>query len=185
MGTDMTMLYEYKTKSGKWRSIKIDQYFERDYNMFYALIGRAGYGDPLFIPISYPKGFPDDMSPEWADDKELKDVIEYEKSGKGYNCISFITLRELIDSHFYKKTSFKGWVWEDVYEDWLKSGSSYNIYADPIDTPEYDRTGLVLRDIYSYPNLTLVDRIIEPMKQLKQECDIVSDSDIRMIFWLW
>lgn len=184
MGTDMTMLYECKTRSGKWHPIKEDSYLERDYNMFYALTGRIGYGDPLFPPISQPKGFPDDMSTEWANDKELKNIIEFEKSSKDYNCVSFITLKELIDSHFYKKASFKGWVWEDEYEEWLKSGRSYNFYAEPVNTPEYDRTGLVLRDIYGYPNVTLVDRIIEPMKQMKQKYDLVSDSDIRMIFWL-
>lgn len=184
MGTDMTMFYEYKTQLGQWCPIKKDHYLERDYNMFYALMGRVGYGDPLFPPISHPKGFPDDMSTEWANDKELKDIIEFEKSGKGYNCISFITLKELIDSHFYKKTVFKGWVWEDLYEEWLKSSCFYNLYSDPINTPEYDRTGLVLRDIYGYPNITLVERIIEPMKHMKQEYDIVSDSDVRMIFWL-
>lgn len=184
MGTDMSMLYEYKTQSGKWCPIKEDSYLERDYNMFYALTGRIGYGDFMFPPISQPKGFPDDMSAEWAYDKDLKYTIEFEKSGKGYNCISFITLKELIDSHFYRKTNFKGWVWEDIYEEWLKSGCPDNLYADPINTPEYDRDGLVLRDIYGYPNVTLVERIIEPMKQLKQEYNIVSDSDIRMIFWL-
>ena len=57
MGTDMSMLYEYKAQSGKWCSIKEDSYLERDYNMFYALIGRIGYGNPLFSPISQPKGF--------------------------------------------------------------------------------------------------------------------------------
>lgn len=185
MGTDMTMLYERKTQSGQWCPVKEDSYIDRDYNMFYALIGKVGYGDPLFPPISHPKGFPDDMSVEWTNDKELKDIIEYEKSGKGHNCISFITLKELVDSHFYRKTSFKGWVWEDWYEEWLKSSRFYNLWADPVNTPEYDRTGLVLRDIYGYPNITLVERIIKPMKQLKQEYDIVSDNDLRMIFWLW
>lgn len=182
MGTDMTMLYEFKTQSGEWHAFKNADYLERDYNMFYALMGRVGYGDPMFPPISQPKGFLDDMSSEWADDKELEDIIEFEKSGRGHNCISFITLKELVDSHFYRKTSFKGWIWEDDYEGWLKSDCSGNLYADPVDTPEYDRTGLVLRDIYGYPNFTLVNRIIEPMKQ---EYGIASDSDIRMIFWLW
>lgn len=185
MGTDMTMLYEYKKQSGEWHSIKKDSYLERDYNMFYALMDRVGYGDPMFPPISQPKGFPDDMSSEWGDDKELKDIIEFEKSGRGHNCISFITLKELIDSPFYRKTSFKGWIWEDDYEEWLTSGCSYNLCAYPVNTPEYDRTGLVLRDIYGYPNVTLVDRIIEPMKQMKQEYNLVSNSDIRVIFWLY
>ncbi len=183
MGTDMTMLYEYRTKSGKWCPIKDDSYLERYYNMLYALTGRIGYGE--FPPISQPKGFPDDMSAEWVNDKELKDIIEFEKSGKGYNCISFITLKELIDSDFYRKTNYKGWVWEDCYEEWLKSGCSYDFDAKPVNIPEYDRTGLVLRDIYGYPNVTLVDRIIEPMKKMKQEFKLVSDSDIRMIFWLY
>ena len=184
MGTDMTMLYEYKTKSGKWRSIKEDSYLERDYNMFYALIGKAGYGDPLFPPISRPKGFPEDMSAEWTDDEDLKYLIEYEKSGQGYNCISFVTLKELVDSPFYRKTNFKGWIDEKLYEKWIRSDRSYNLFAEPIDIPEYDRTGLVLRDLYGYPNITLVERIIEPMKQMKQECELISDNDIRMIFWL-
>lgn len=184
MGIDMTMLYEYRTKSGKWCPIKDDSYLDRDYNMFYTLIGKVGYGDPRFTPISQPKGFPDDMSTEWVNDKELKHIIESEKSGEGYNYISFITLKELIDSHFYRKTSYKGWVWEDVYEDWIESGCSYDFYAEPVNLPEYERTGFVLRDIYGYPNITLVNRIIEPMKQMKQEFNLVSDSDIRMIFWL-
>lgn len=71
-----------------------------------------------------------------------------------------------------------------MYEEWIKSDRSYNFYAEPVSTPEFDRTGLVLRDIYGYPNVTLVDRIIEPMKQMKQKYNLVSDSDIRMIFWL-
>lgn len=185
MGTDMTMLYERKNHLGKWLPIKKDSYIDRDYNMFYALIGRVGYGDSRFSPISQTKGFPDDMSAEWSNNEELKDIIEYEKSGKGHNCISFITLKELVDSHFYRKTNFKCWVMEDWYEEWIESGRSYDFYANPIDTPEYDREHLVLRDIYGYPNVTLVRRIIEPMMQMKQEYDIVSDSDLRMIFWLW
>ncbi len=184
MGTDMTMLYERKTRSGKWRPIKEDSYLERDYNMFYALIGKVGYGDPLFPPITCPKGFPDDMSAEWADDEELKYVIEYETSGKGYNCISFVTLKELSDSRFYRKTTFKGWIDEDFYEKWIKSDRSYNLFTEPVGTPEYDRRGLVLREVYGYPNVTLVERIIEPMIRMKHEFEIISDNDIRMIFWL-
>lgn len=185
MGTDMTMLYEYKKRSGEWCPIKEDGYLERDYNMFYALMGRVGYGDPMFPPISQPKGFPNDMSLKWNNDKKLKDIIEYEKSGKGHNCISFITLKELIDSRFYRKTSFKGWTWEDSYKEWLKSDCSSNLYVAPVNTPKYDREGLVLRDVYDYPNVTLVDRIIEPMRQMKQEYNLDSDSDIRVIFWLY
>lgn len=186
MGTDMTMLYEYRNRSQKWIPIRKDDYIDRDYNMFHALMGRYGYGDPLFPPISEPKGFPEDMSPKWLRDERLKEDISFEKSGSeySYKCISYLTLKEILDSPFSKKQHFKGWVWED-YDEWVKENGEDPFYADPIDTPDYDRTGLVLRDLYTYPNLTLIDYIITPMKQMKIENGVLSDEDIRMIFWLW
>lgn len=56
--------------------------------MFYALIGKVDYGDPLFPLISRSKGFPEDIFAEWTNDEELKYVIEFVKSGGSYNFIS-------------------------------------------------------------------------------------------------
>lgn len=181
------MLFEYRNRAQKWIPIHKGHYFNRDYNMFYALMGRVGYGDPLFPPISEPKGFPADMSPEWLMDERLKEAIAFQKSGSEYShkCISYLTLKEILDSPFSKKQHFKGWVWEDWYDEWVKTGCKDSFLAEPIDTPDYDRTGLVLRDLYTYPNKTLVECVIYPMQEMKIRHSIQSDEGIRVIFWLW
>lgn len=182
MGTDMTMLFERRNCFGKWQPICHDVYLDRDYNMFYILIGKIGYGDPSFPPISTAKGFPKDMSRKWLKDWRLNDRITYfMKELPDY--VSFVTLKELLDSPFSVKQNFKGWTYEDWYENWLK-GKIEHLQADPINTPDFERDGMVLKDFYEYINITLIERVIIPMQKLKKDNKIHSDDDIRMIFML-
>lgn len=143
MGCDIHMYVEHK-QDGVWKSADIwkpDKYFDskyetvqkdiveyedrfyagRNYDLFAILANvRNGYGfagtdtGDGFIPISEPRGLPDDVS------ELIKD--ESEDWGPDGHSHSWLTLKELLEYDWGQVTKHRGWVSQPVYTLWLKDG---------------------------------------------------------------
>jgi hypothetical protein len=107
----------------EWNSEKSDSpYSGRNYDLFAILANvRNGHGfagcdtGNGFIPISDPKGLPDDVS------KEIK--VESDGWGSDGHSHSHFTLSELLDYDWNQTTVHRGWVNEEQYEEFKKNGS--------------------------------------------------------------
>ena len=154
MGTDIHMACEVR-RDGKWHLVtdKVflnpwydpnstytwcqEQYTNipydgRNYSLFAILANvRNGYGfagcktGDGFIPISKPKGYPDDMCDELLSDIYMSDD-SYDDLNRPYlsneHSASYLTLQELLNFDWTRTSRSCGWVSEETYKDYIMKG---------------------------------------------------------------
>jgi len=112
----------YTEGSGEPKEILGDWlWYGRDYDVFAILANvRNGYGfagcdtGDGFIPIDMPRGLPEDVSPEVR--------AEAEAWGLDGHSHSWITLRELLEYDWSRKTKHRGVVDESGFKEFLEKG---------------------------------------------------------------
>lgn len=117
MGTDINMVVETRDNGGSWGLSDHPGYRNRNYDAFAILAnvrngtGFAGVdtGDG-FVPISFPRGLPIDMS------GEAKSV------DFGYHDMSYVTLRELLDYDWDQTTRHRGYVTAEEFKVYRERG---------------------------------------------------------------
>lgn len=214
MGCDIHNYVEVKV-NGKWKPIykpvkhkeyswteDAYAYNNRNYDLFAILAnvrngrGFAGCktGDG-FVPISMPKGLPDDISYEVKEQAESWD-------GDGHSH-SFLTVKELLAYNWKGQTTTKqGIVSEEGYKAWKESGNLYPFeWSDGIGGPniitipeevyinkEYSKGTDVKLYIsarwqvqYSDAVSSFIENQLENMKQLAEEYG--GPENVRMVFW--
>lgn len=148
MGCDIHLVVEVRNENGEWeralpppeardpwlveQAAKLDTgsrykdrekyvwFDDRNYNLFAILADvRNGFD---FVPISEPRGLPDDLSPEvqkiadGMDDEESNDV------SLGDHSQSWLTLKELLDYDWGRGTTEGGWVDVKNFLVWQREG---------------------------------------------------------------
>ncbi len=154
----------------------------RDYGLFYLLAGVRGSEEhSSYPPIAPPRGLPKEwdalLSREY-DYGELPDHINFHHA-------SYLTLRELKDSGYGERMPLRGWVDEQDHEETMSRvlrGERCQSHFTDVKEDRYRREGKVYREWDGYLNLNLTS-MIEKMEQLKKERRIVSDDEVRIVFW--
>jgi len=203
MGCDITLFCEGYIKE-KW--INIDRWYRkddwaeimvtdtegfdyvdlidgnRDYGLFYLLAGvRGSEAYNSYPPISPPKGLPEER------DGLLKKEYNYDNlpDNANFHHASYLTLRELKESGYGGLMRLKGWVDPDEFEyarSKVQRGEKHQSHFVDVKEDEYRREGKVYKEWDGYINLNLT-YMIEKMEQLKKERQIVSDDEVRIVFW--
>ena len=143
MGTDIHLAAEVY-KGGFWHLSDVDLPAYRNYRAFAILADvRNGYtfagmdsGDPV-VPISYPRGFPEDMSPElremleaedeggWLGDEGMGDFSvdddEPEYIWLGDHSLSWVTLEEMINYDLDQPVTLRGRVSPEAARRWKEN----------------------------------------------------------------
>jgi len=158
MGTDIHLAAEIY-KDGLWHLANVDLPDYRNYRAFAILADiRNGYtfagmdsGDPV-IPISYPRGFPEDISEElremlykededeWLDD-DMEDFPlddeEPELIWLGDHSFSWVTLEELINYDLDAPVTLRGKVSPEAARRWKENREPPNTVVAFISNPDW------------------------------------------------
>ncbi len=204
MGCDIHMYVEYKKKlpvkgseermerwvSGDYFKINpfdgvwddetkmecMELYGHRNYSLFSTLAGVRDYTEKI-VPVSEPKGLPDDCCGFVKKESEDWD-------GDGHNH-SWLTLKEIRDYQDASPVLFYTGLLapQDVIE-FDANGKTPNSWCQGTNQEGYERRE------WSENNTVLVPLIEEMQKRAKelmqydwQEYDIVNDENIRIVFW--
>ncbi len=92
MGCDIHGFVEIK-RNDKWKLSDVEIPEDRSYDTFAILAGVRNYVNA--IPISEPKGLPEDLSEESKNDDNIQH-LEYWQEGDGHS-FSWLTLKEILD----------------------------------------------------------------------------------------
>lgn len=166
MGTDIHFYVEKRQPDGTWRSIDkwtrndccddwSDRpemtvawgdsfYSDRNYQVFAMLAGVratwfAGADGGLFVPISKPRGLPDDVSP----------LVAADGSDWGHDH-SWFTVEELMAVDWYEnKITQRGWVDPSTFHRWDKRGIPPERWARVVTGPNVEHlTNEEMRDAF-------------------------------------
>lgn len=205
------ILYEEEKEKGetghwtkRWEELKQEGgslhwlYSNRNYDLFAILanvrngMGVAGCdtGDG-FIPIAFPRGTPVDVS------TEINEAIN------GWGCDghshSYLTLRELLEYNWNRKTKHRGWVGTEVYKQFKKNGNPYPcsggvwgrnivhvsneemdelIKNDTFDENLSYYTQIEWEETYKECCKFFLEKCIPELKKLAS-----SPDDVRIVFW--
>lgn len=160
MGTDIHLAAEYY-QEGRWHLAHIELPCYRNYRAFAILADvRNGYtfagfdtGDPV-IPISYPRGLPDDMSEElralldnedeeddWQlDQEDLTSILDEEEQHHlwlGDHSFSWVTLQELLDYDLDQPVSLRGMVSPEAARLWHENREPPAVVAGYSSQPDW------------------------------------------------
>lgn len=212
MGCDIQLFCEgyIKQLSGEHQWINIDHWFRtdgwaefmindeqgfdyvdliegrRDYGLFYLLAGVRGIDEEnSYLPIAKAKGIPPQMDSLIRN--YYREFYEIDFTEESIDChhISYLSLKELKDSGYGEIMRLKGWVDESDYNlamELHRKGQKFQLDFEDIKELNTDHSGLVLKEWDGYINLNLT-YMIERMEALKKERRIISDEDIRIVFW--
>lgn len=147
MGTDIHGVVQHRYGGGKWWT-EGEVPDARNYTLFAALAGvRNGYGfagvyrhEPL-IPISEPRGFPEDIelidgdsikkSWEWCEAKE-----DYHPVWMGDHSHTWLTVEEILSWDGWDKNLVQGgYISREEYEKWDHEGAPENGWSGMISGP--------------------------------------------------
>jgi len=199
--------YDPDEKDSKWNSPKTDEpYNGRNYNLFAILanvrngVGFAGVriGDG-FVPISAPKGLPDDLSATLRDDSD-----DWGCDGHSH---SFHTLKTLIDYDWNQTTYEGGFVSTDQYRVFLKKGQPEawcggvggdnvkiinnedmtKLIESELIESDFDKrftyyTQVKWKISYKEAASFFIDKSMGTLKKLI-DAESLSEDDIRIVFW--
>ncbi len=195
MGTDIHLTAEV-FEDGRWHLAEVDLPEYRNYRAFAVLADvRNGYtfagmdsGDPV-IPISYPRGFPKDMSLElrelldvedeedWLGDEGMGDFSvddeEPEVIWLGDHSFSWVTLEELINYDLDQPVTLRGRVSPEAARRWRENREPPNAVAAYASNP-----GLVTLE-WQRPlreSASLVVDLIDALRPLGEP------RDVRIVF---
>jgi hypothetical protein len=150
MGTDIHLAAEYY-KDGCWHLSNAELPDDRNYRAFAILANvRNGYtfagfdtGDPV-IPISDPRGLPDDMSKELralldSEEEELDWHFneEQEQIWLGDHSFSWVTLQELMDYDLDQPVTLHGMVSPEAAQRWQKHAEPPIVVAGYSSQPDW------------------------------------------------
>lgn len=198
MGCDIHMRAEV-LKDGKWEMVgevfegynnakSAEPYDGRNYELFSFLAGVRNRFD--IIPISEPKGYPDDIS------KEVKKELEDDWGSDGHSA-SYLTLEELINADWKRKIKHGGVVPSEVYEYLKECGEKPKIYSQGIsgnniiqlDEADYkklswrDKQGIIKYHVYMWWEDTMKDLAGEfYTKTLKALKKLGEPDKVRIVF---
>ena len=125
MGTDIELYVEKQDDQGKWKMIDNISVLDigRNYNLFAILANmRNGFGfagiktGNGFIPITKPKGIPEDASAEY-----LKIAEENSYDGENF---SYHTIQDLLDHDWNQRTQVCGDIDLKTYKKWMENEKS-------------------------------------------------------------
>lgn len=125
MGTDIVLCVEKQDEQGNWQMVENISSLEigRNYNLFAILANvRNGFGfagietGDGFIPITKPKGIPEDASTEY-----LKIAEEYHNDGENF---SYHTIQDLLDHDWNQRTQVRGDIDLKTYKKWMENEKS-------------------------------------------------------------
>lgn len=189
--------YHYLYPDDKESRLHVDRddcfYTGRNYNLFAILANvRNDYG---FIPISMPKGLPDDISPEIKAEANF-----YGADGHSH---SWLTLKELLEYDWQQVTLRRGWVDEETYKQFKETGKPYpccggvgglnvvrigNEELDKIISGEAQReegksyyTMIEWEQTYTDCCKTFTNKTIAKLKKLARDRN--DYENIRIVFW--
>jgi hypothetical protein len=142
MGWDIHIAAEY-FQDGEWHLSDIEVPSDRNYWAFAVLAdvcngyGFAGTdrGDPV-IPIDQPRDLPDDLS------AELADALDAQGEGSmylGYDCFSYLTLRELLDYDLNAEIIMRGYVSKEAAERYRQTGELPLSFAGWTSLPNHEK----------------------------------------------
>lgn len=142
MGWDINIVAEY-FKDDEWHLSDIDVPSDRNYWAFALLAnvcngyGFAGVdrGDPL-EPIDEPRGLPDDLSSELA---HALDTDDESQIYLGYECFSYLTLRELLDYDLNTAITMRGYVSQEAAEHYRLTGELPQYFAGWTSLPGHEK----------------------------------------------
>jgi len=104
MGCDIHAFVEEKIGTSDKYYCYMQLFLERDYTLFALLADVRNYSQKPLIPISSPKGLPDNLSwvvnkahGEWGEDAHSETYLDYEEIGKVY-------MRACLDDNVNKQT---------------------------------------------------------------------------------
>jgi len=159
MGTDIHLAAKV-FEDGRWHLAEVDLPEYRNYRAFAVLADvRNGYtfagmdsGDPV-IPISYPRGFPKDMSLElrelldgedeedWLGDEGMGDFSvddeEPEVIWLGDHSLSWVTLEELINYDLDQPVTLRGKVSPEAARRWRENREPPSAVAAYASNPDF------------------------------------------------
>ena len=137
IGTDIHIAAEFY-KDGSWHLANIVLTQDRNYRAFAVLanvrngVGFAGFstGEAL-IPISEPRGLPDDMSPELRTKLEMKikDDEDAEQFWLGNQSFSWVTLKELLEYDLDAPVTVRGYVSREAAQRYRETGEIPGSFA--------------------------------------------------------
>ena len=171
MGTDIHIAAEFFA-DGRWHLADIRPTEDRNYRAFAILADvRNGYGFAGFstgevvVPISEPRGLPEDISPELREkiEREVADVDDNQDEDwfwLGEHSFSWVTLKELMDYDLDAPIQVCGYVSTDEAQRYRQSGEVPRSWAAWTPQPGFERIEwqVPLRD--SAPLIqTLMDEI--------------------------
>ena len=185
MGADIWTFCEvYTEEQGQklWRPVPLKDWDDPcDYELFYILAGARGYDHNTYPPIAPCRGLPEDINPSTIPERSLPALGHS-------NAVSYYTLKELKDSPYSRIMKLKMWVDADEYRKWEQLTAAEQeqygmFYYVHVDTPPYEREGLVLIEREGYYNLNYL-WIIQEMEDVKREWGIENEEDVRLVFWV-
>ena len=159
MGTDIHLAAEYY-QDGCWHLAHVELPNERNYRAFAILADvRNGYtfagfdtGDAV-IPISEPRGFPEDMSNELRallddeeeenyqfDQDEFEAILKNEEQDHiwlGDHSISWVTLQELLDYDLDQPLTHRGMVSPEAARRWKENREPPGVVAGYSSQPDW------------------------------------------------
>jgi len=122
MGTDIHEYMEKRQPNGTWEQVPAPNLW-RNYDVFSILADvRNGYGfggcktGEGLIPISEPKGLPNDLS---------VGLLEQIEDDWGFHSHSWLTLRELQEYDYEQETTKYGVIGETSYVEWKQQGGGF------------------------------------------------------------
>lgn len=187
MGTDIHLAAEY-FKDGRWHLADKELTEDRNYRAFAVLAdvrngyGFAGFdtGDPV-IPISSPRGLPEDMSEELRSMIEKNDTDDdildedYNVSGiwLGDHSFSWVTLQELLEYDLDAPVTVRGYVSAESAQRFREHGEIPHVWAAWTPQPGFERIEwqLPLRN-----SASLIPTLIEEIS------DLGEPQNVRLVF---
>ncbi|CRH24886.1 Uncharacterised protein [Chlamydia trachomatis] len=198
MGCDIHMYVEYKREnqeSSQWKNgdyfrinesfgefedenkfNQIGLYDKRNYSLFSTLAGVRDYSEKI-IPVSEPKGLPDDIS-----DYVKKESDDWEGDGHTH---SWLTLKELRD---YNNNSpvlhFSGMISSDQAEKLDAGIENPNSWCQWTSREDYVKREWSEKNLTLNPLIDLMQtRAKELLQYHYQDYDLKNDENIRIVFW--
>lgn len=102
MGCDIHSIYQVRQADGTWKTVAVNVFKWRSYEMFYLLVGfwHPRMIRPSYEPLAFARGLPLDLEHKTDDDSQFKDVSVEWGEGRyslGFHSHSWFTLAEMLD----------------------------------------------------------------------------------------
>jgi hypothetical protein len=186
MGTDIHIVAEY-FQDGRWHLADKELTEDRNYRAFAVLADvRNGYGFAGFdtgdelVPISSPRGLPDNMSLElraMVEKNETDDGVEEDDTAAGIwlgdHSFSWVTLQELLAYDLDAPITVRGYVSDETARRYRETGEKPHSWAAWTPQPGFERIEwqVPLRE-----SASLISTLIDEVR------DLGDPSNVRLVF---